>query len=148
MSVIHYLVNVEVVVCDGSRYLMIVRSELEEHAPGALSFPGGKVEDAGFSEDILESTARREALEEAGVAVSDLAYVESKSFVTDRGDNVVDVVFLARYDSGDPVAGDPEEVGSLEWMTFDEIVNHPKSPPWTIDSIRKADTLRRQLGWL
>lgn len=144
----HYIVNVEVAVVHDGRYLMIVRSEQEAHAPGMLSVPGGKVEDAGLSENILEETARREAREEAGVEIGDeLAYIESKSFIADDGDPVVDIVFLARHLAGAPSAGDPAEVASLEWMTADEVVTHPKSPPWLIQSIRLAETKRLALGW-
>lgn len=147
MSTIHYVVNVEVIICREGQYLTIIRSENEEHAPGTLSFPGGKVEDAGITQDILEETARREAEEEAGVTVSELAYVESKSFRADDGNEVIDIVFLAKYLSGEPIPGDPEEVESLTWLTAEEIRHHPKSPEWTVDSITRAEEVRGRLGW-
>ena len=147
MTSIHYIVNVEVVIAHGDRYLMEVRSEQEVHAPGVLCFAGGKVEDAGTTSDILEETARREALEETGVRVGEVVYVESKSFTIADGTGVIDIVFLGRYLSGEAVAGDPDEVGSLAWLTFDEVKTHPKCPPWTLDSIIRAETLRRELGW-
>ncbi len=147
MSVIHYLVNVEVIICREGQYLTIIRSENEEHAPGTLSFPGGKVEDAGITQDILEETARREALEEVNVTISELAYVESKSFRGDDGNDVVDIVFLAKYLSGEPTPGDPDEVESLTWLTAEEIRQHPKSPEWTIDSITRAEEVRERLDW-
>ncbi len=147
MSVTHYIVNVEVIICREGQYLTVIRSENEVHAPGALSFPGGKVEDAGVTQDILEETARREAEEEVGVTVSELAYVESKSFRADDGNQVIDIVFLARYLSGEPTPGDPDEVESLTWMTAEEIRQHPRSPDWTVDSITRAEDVRAHLEW-
>lgn len=147
MSVLHYIVNVEVIICREGQYLTVIRSEQESHAPGALSFPGGKVEDAGVTQDILEETARREAEEEVGVAVSELAYVESKSFRADDGNEVIDIVFLAKYLSGEPTPGDPSEVESLTWLTAEEIRHHPKSPDWTRDSITRAEEVREHLEW-
>lgn len=147
MSTIHYIVNVEVVIVRDGRYLMMIRSEHEDHAPGTLSFPGGKVENAGDDPDILEATARREALEEAGVVVGELAYSESKSFVLLDELPVVDIVFLGKHESGEPAPGDPEEVAAVAWMTVDEILSHPKCPDWTAVSIRKAEELRQKLDW-
>jgi 8-oxo-dGTP diphosphatase len=62
MQSIWYIVNVEgaVVRSEDGRYLMVVRGEQESHASGALTFPGGKVEDAGSADDVLEETLRRE----------------------------------------------------------------------------------------
>jgi 8-oxo-dGTP diphosphatase len=147
MSIV-YIVNVEVVVVKGDRYLMTVRSEQETYAPGALSFPGGKVENAGFTADILEATARREVREETGVDLEDeIIYLESKSFVAGDVQPVVDIVFLARYRSGTSTPGDPDEVDSLAWMTAGEIYAHPLCAQWTRDSIRIAEQHRQQLGW-
>ena len=60
MDTIWYIVNVEGAVVKDGRYLMIVRGEQESHAPGALTFPGGKVEDAESVDNVLEETIRRE----------------------------------------------------------------------------------------
>ncbi len=146
---IWYIVNVEGVVIrstDG-RYLMAVRGPGESYLPGVLTLPGGKVEDAGNADDILEETLRREIREEVGVEVHDeMVYVESKSFVAE-GDPVVDVVFLCRYHSGEAIVGDPDEVSAVHWMTADEIIQHPKTPPWTRQSIELAEKKRIAKGW-
>jgi len=145
---IEYIVNVEVVIACGDRYLMAVRSEQETHAPGAMSFPGGKVENAGVAANVLEETARREVREEAGVEIGDeIVYLESKSFIADDGQPVVDIVFLAQYASGTPTPGDPAEVASLTWMTAAEIASHRKTAPWTLDSITLAEQRRVALDW-
>ena len=144
-SEIFYVVNVEAVVTDGVRYLMVVRSEQEEHAPGGLTFPGGKVEQAGTSYHILEATARREVREETGVEVNpQLTYLWSSAFTTDKGWPVVDVVFLCRYQSGEPAALQPEEVSAVQWMTAEEIFTHPGLAPWTRYSIELAEEDQRR----
>ena len=146
---IWYIVNVEGVVYspNDNRYLMIVRSAGEEYLPGALSFPGGKVEGAHFVQDVLEVTVRREILEEGGVEVyDDIAYVESHSFVVD-GEPCVDVVFLCRYKDGEACPGDPEEVESVIWMSYEEILEHDKAPEWTKESIKLAEKKRIELKW-
>lgn len=70
------IVNVEAAIVRDGRYLMIVWGEEESHAPGTLSIPGGKVEDAGLIGNVLEETLRREI---------GLIYIESKPFITDDG---------------------------------------------------------------
>jgi 8-oxo-dGTP pyrophosphatase MutT (NUDIX family) len=140
-----YVVNVEAAIFHGDMWLMILRSAEEAHAAGALSFVGGKVERAGIADNILEETLRREIAEEVGVTVTGkIHYVESKSFVADDGLSVVDIVYLCRYDAGEPRALDAAEVASVEWMTFDAIMAHPKTPVWIKQSLRLAAALKRE----
>ena len=144
---IRYIVNVEgAVVREDGRYLMIERSHLKRHEPGALTFPGGKVEAAGTSDTVLEMHLRREIGEETGVAVhEDIHYVESKSFVTGDGEAVIDIVFLCRYKSGEPIITRPDEVAAIHWMTADEILRHPNAKTWTRQSLVLAEALRPRL---
>jgi 8-oxo-dGTP diphosphatase len=142
-----YIVNVEgVVVREDGRYLMIERSRLKRHEPGALTFPGGKVEAAGTSDTVLETHLGREIGEETGVAVyDDIHYLESKSFVTGDGEAVIDVVFLCRYKSGEPIITRPDEVAAIHWMTVDEIHRHPDAKAWTHQSLALAEALRTRV---
>ena len=71
-----HVVNAQATVVREGRYLMIVRGEFEEHAPGALSPPGGKVEHGDDETGVLESTVRREVLEETGVTVGEIFMFE------------------------------------------------------------------------
>jgi 8-oxo-dGTP diphosphatase len=89
------IVNVEGAIFKNDKWLIIKRSEKEEHAGGMLSLVGGKVEMEGNTTDILERTVKREILEEVGIDVKgNLKYVHSTSFVADSGENVIDIVFL------------------------------------------------------
>ncbi len=142
-----HVANTQALVVRNGRYLMIVRSESEEQAPGALSPPGGKVGHGDDETGVLEETLRREVLEETGVAVGAMAYVRSSRFSMDRGTSVVDVAFLCQYHSGEAHAADPEEVAGVEWLTANEIDAHPKAQPWTQATVQTAEKLRLKLGW-
>jgi 8-oxo-dGTP diphosphatase len=137
-----FIVNVEAAVVRGDHYLMIVRSKHEKQDPGALSFPGGKVEAEGNLQDVLEETLRREVLEESGLGIDgEIIYIESKAFTGVDG-GVVDVVFLCFSSEGDPIIQDSHEVGSIYWMTAAEIINDSRCPQWTQQAVQKAEAAR------
>jgi len=127
-----FVVNVEGAIERDGRYLMIVRGLEESHAPGALSFPGGKVEPTDEPENALESTLLREISEEVGVEIrKKMTYVESRLFDMDDGSKVLNVLFLCDIEAGTPFVGS-EEVQSVRWMTPEEILRD--RPPWFKDS--------------
>ncbi len=138
-----FIVNVEGAVRRGERYLLTMRSEHEANAPGTLSLPGGKVEFSDAEQSTLEHTLKRELIEETGVEVSNLVYLDSKWFRADNGDPVVDVVFLCEYAGGEARVGDPDEIAEVLWLTAAEVAAHPKAPPWTRESVQKAERFRR-----
>ena len=138
-----FVVNTQCAVIRGDRILMIIRGPGVRHAPGVLAFPGGKVEIEDCPTDILETTARREVLEETGITVSsELEYVRSVSFSMSDGTPVVDVLFLGEYVEGEPRITDPDEVGDILWMTADEILAKDDTPPWLRDAISSVEALR------
>lgn len=138
-----FFVNVEGAVYKEDKWLIIWRSEKEEHAGGGLALVGGTVENEGSSVDILERTLRRELLEEVGIEVKvKLSYVRSTSFTLENGSEVLDIVFLCEYDKGEAYAKSPDEVDAVYWMSTEEILGHPHAPIWLKDSIRAAQTLR------
>ncbi|GAK00685.1 NUDIX hydrolase [Geomicrobium sp. JCM 19055] len=137
-----FIVNVEGAIRKNDKWLIIVRSHKEEHAGGQLSLVGGKVDLVGNSSDILETTVKREIVEEVGVNVKDeLNYVHSTSFVTDKGEHVVDIVFLCEYESGEAFSKSPDEVEDVLWLTTEEIVSHPNSPIYLKESIKHAEAM-------
>lgn len=143
-----YIVNVEAAVLHDGRYLIIQRSLQESHAAGMLAFPGGKVEDQGEMEAVLEETLRREVREETGVEVrGPMKYVKSNLFEADDGDPVVNLLFLCRYAGGEPLPTDPAEVEDLFWMSAAQLLADERAPEWTRGGIRAVDELRSLLGW-
>ncbi|KGR73502.1 NUDIX hydrolase [Ureibacillus manganicus] len=135
-----FIVNVEGAIRKGNQWLIIERSQKEEHAGGLLSLVGGKVEIEGNSSAILERTLKREILEEVGVNVKEkLHYVHSTSFMTESGEHVVDIVFVCEYESGEPIANSLDEVANVYWYTTDEILSHPNSPSYLKEYISYSD---------
>jgi len=101
VSTKRYIVNVEAAIYRGDQWLIVKRSQQEEHAPDTLALVGGKVEIESAKDDVLEETLRREVMEEVGVEVDVVDYLESKAFAADDGRIVVDIVFLCRYKGGE-----------------------------------------------
>ncbi|MDM5316958.1 NUDIX domain-containing protein [Fictibacillus sp. b24] len=141
-----FIVNVEAAVYKEDKWLIIQRSLKEEHAAGALSLVGGQVEDEGNSSDILERTAIREVYEEVGVTISNhLQYVHSTSFISNSGKKVVDIVMLAKYESGEAYPKSKDEVENVLWLTTEEIFTHPSIGPIVRESIKRAQMVKDRL---
>jgi 8-oxo-dGTP diphosphatase len=136
-----YIVNVEGAIYKNKQWLLIKRSEKEEHPGGTLSLVGGKVDKEGNTTDILERTLKREIFEEVGLEVTNLRYVNSSSFVTDKGVHVVDIVFLCEHQSGVAYAKSPEEVADIVWLQTSQILEDPTLPPYLKENIKLANLL-------
>ncbi|MFM9276951.1 NUDIX domain-containing protein [Paenibacillus jiagnxiensis] len=135
-----FIVNVEGAIFHQGKWLLIKRSAKEEHAGGTLSLVGGKVDLEGASTEILERTVRREIFEEVGIETAEtVQFLYSSSFVLDDGRTVINIVFLCKYGQGTAYPKSPDEVEEVLWMTADEIMNHPDAPPWTKESISRAE---------
>ncbi|QVK17529.1 NUDIX domain-containing protein [Mycoplasmatota bacterium] len=151
MDNIWFIVNVEAAIYQGDKWLVIKRGMKETHAKGLLSLVGGKVENASVEADVLEKTIKREILEEVGIEIKDdIEYLESKAFVTDEGNAVVDVVFLCQYKALEARVIDSNEVEKVYWKTKDEILSDDKAPIYLKEIIIKADKLRinNKRDWL
>ena len=138
-----FYVNVEGAVYKDDKWLIIRRGSKEEHAGGLLSLVGGTVEDNGDSKGIFESTLHRELFEEVGVKVKNIEYLQNTSFSLDKGGTVINLVFLCEWKEGEPFRKSPDEVEAIYWMTTEEVLRHPESPPWLLDSIKDADQKRK-----
>ncbi|HEY4601944.1 MAG TPA: NUDIX domain-containing protein [Cerasibacillus sp.] len=137
-----FIVNVEGAIVKNDQWLIIERSKKEEHAAGLLSLVGGKVEQEGNTTDILERTVKREIFEEVGIKVKDtIKYIHNTSFVTDSGEDVINIVFLCEYKSGQASAKSKDEVESVHWMTSQQIENHPYAPSYLKESILLANKI-------
>lgn len=145
---ISFIVNVEGAIYREGRWLLIRRGAAEEHAAGTLALVGGKVDaDAGVSGTrVLEDALRREIQEEVGLSVGEsMTYSHSTSFVTDRGDAVINVVFVCEGRHGEAVAASPEEVAEILWLTAEEASQREDLPEWTRESLTLAERIVRNL---
>jgi NADH pyrophosphatase NudC (nudix superfamily) len=143
-----FVVNVEGAIHHNGKWLLILRSKKEEHAGGTLSLVGGKCELEGFSSDILERTLKREIYEEVGCEVTGLKYVNSSSFVTDSGMNVIDIVFLCHHKWGEPYPKSSEEVDDIIWLTTSEILANTELPGYLKDNIKLAEKILQKNSYV
>ena len=143
MSNKEYIVNIGGAVFREAQYLIAKRSTQEELGGGTLGFVGGTSEpEDERSANVISTWLRREIREEIGVEVGNLYYVTSSCFQTDAGEDVLDIVFLCPYVSGEPTAMDPSEVEWVEWMTVRDVLTHPDTPPWTRKYLNACEQLR------
>lgn len=146
MDNISYIVNVEAAIYENDKWLIIKRSEEEEHAPGLLSMIGGKVEIKTPEANVLEETLNREIMEEVGIQVSnEMHYLESKSFISDKGQVVIDIVFLCKYETGEAKCKSIHEVSEIYWMSSSDILENESAPIWLKESIKKAEKFRLKM---
>ncbi len=138
-----FITAVEALVVHDGKILTIVRSSTDEHAPGTLTFPAGKVEYGEDMDDILESTVIREVEEETGVIVDQPQYLFSRMFKSDTGLAVVLAEFVCHYAGGEAHVCDLAETDAVAWLTEDEIRRDPRTPVWTQQVL---DRLNEYLG--
>lgn len=138
-----YVVNVEGAVVRDGEYLLIERAPGEDHAPGTVAFPGGKVEESAGDTRPIESTVRRELDEELGISVGAVDYVTSSVFEADTGTEVINVVTHCE-DVGDiPAVCDPEEVRDFLWLSPPGIADHANAPPFLSGYVDAVEAYRR-----
>ncbi|MFC7142197.1 NUDIX hydrolase [Halosimplex aquaticum] len=137
-----YVVNVDGVVTRDGEYLLIERGAEEEHAPGILGLPGGKLEDPPDGDDAIEATVRREIAEEVGIEVGAVEYVCSGTFEADTGEQCLNVVTLCEYVGGEPAPQDLAEVAAVHWLTREELREHADVPAFTESYVDRAEAVR------
>ncbi|MEK7063089.1 MAG: NUDIX domain-containing protein [Patescibacteria group bacterium] len=135
----HFAVNVEAAIYRDGRWLVGVRGKGESEAPGLLSFVGGTVEHTDPLVDTLESALVREIEEELGVRVAVNGFVNDTTFVSKKGNHVINIVFLCTIVEGEPRIVDVNENEELLWLTSEEILSYPNVPPWLSESVKKAE---------
>lgn len=103
------------------KLLLLRRSASDNHRPGGLDLPGGKVDDR---EDVATGAAR-EALEEAGLALrpEDLQWVYADTVATHNTDiqgdvNMIRITFATKVDK--PNVKLSHEHDSYSWHTLEE----------------------------
>ena len=116
----HILLINAVVVKDG-KILIGQRSYEESHQPGRWSIPGGKVDKTnGNVWNIVESTLKREVLEETGVEIEDeVELIANNTFIRSTGHHVVALIFLCKWKSGE--AKPLEDTIDVKWLSREEV---------------------------
>lgn len=137
MGVPTYRITTAAIIFDEQgRILLGKRSSKEDTVPGFWSLPAGKLESSGPASDVLETNLKREVLEEIGVEISDLEYLDSHMW-TDTDPLKITIVFKARIIQGEPRPLDPQEVTETKWWIIDEALKL-ELPPHVARVIEKT----------
>lgn len=140
-----FMVNTEAVIFRDGKYLIIKRSEKEEHAGGELSLVEGEVEAGEDSAGVLENTIIRKVKEDVGLSVvGKPRYIQSIKFVTDTGVHVVHISFLCEEVEGEAYAANADKVDGVYWMTPEDLYEHAKAADYLKDSVERAEALRNE----
>ena len=67
-----------------------------------------------------------------------MCILKNKFFISYDGYKIVDIIFLCDYASGEIMITDPDEVAAVDWMTLEDVLNHPKTPTWTKEDLLEA----------
>jgi 8-oxo-dGTP diphosphatase len=109
-------IGVGVIVRKGNNVLLGRRKG--SHGEGSWSFPGGHLE----IDESPEECARREVLEETGLAIANL---RKGTFTRDifpaEGKHYVTLFILADYESGDLTIMEPDKCDRWEWFSWDDL---------------------------
>jgi 8-oxo-dGTP diphosphatase len=96
------------------KILLAKRSMDEDFFPGFWGLPGGKVEIRGNIDNVLEVELKREVLEEVGIKIKNLRYLESHLNESKK----VNISFVAELDKGTPKP--LEDTEKVEWLDLEE----------------------------
>lgn len=108
-------VGVGVLVVNGDAWLLMRRKT--EHGRGTWSTPGGHLD---FGESPADC-ARREVIEETGLAVGDVEFIGITNDVFDSERHYVTLWFAAKTVLGEARIAAPKEVAELAWFRKDEL---------------------------
>lgn len=108
--------HVALIVVDDGKTLFARRSKHKSTLPGIWAFASGTRKE----NEVIEETARREAMEELGIEV-----VPQKTIATHELPNLNTKLhfMICELSGGEPIIKDPQEIDKLLWATFDEFFN-------------------------
>ena len=128
---LYKVVIAAVILNDKNEVLLAKRSMKEDVLPGYWGIPGGKVDIRGNIQDVLEAELKREVLEEVGVKITDLNYLESHLHESGK----INLCFTARISEGVPQPLDETE--KVDWFSLFE-AKKMQLTPHTLDRIERA----------
>lgn len=115
------------------------RSDNDNIFPGLWGIPGGKIEIEPETTNILEKNIIREVLEEMGINISIIGYVNSNFNLSGKK---LYIVFFAKHKSGKLKAKD--ETVLVGWYSLEEC-RKLKMTPHTLENIIESYSLLDKL---
>jgi len=116
-----------VIVNSDDKILISQRSFEEGHEGGKWSIPGGKIETIGEEHNVFLKNIKKEILEEVGIEIfDDISLVYDNTFIRSNGDEVLALIFICRYKSGE--ARPLEDTIKVEWIGKNEMNNYQFPP--------------------
>jgi len=107
-----------IVANDKDEILLVKRSLSSRHEPGTWSRPGGKIE---FGETI-ESALAREILEETGIQIQAIEFLEVSQSVDPENDfHWISLGYFAWYSSGTARNMEPDRHDEVAWFPLDQL---------------------------
>jgi 8-oxo-dGTP diphosphatase len=134
-------INVCAVLHRDGRWLLNVRADDANYAPGTIGLIGGHVEQGDGPERVLESTVQREIAEETGIDLTGipLVYLDSEAYRDPYGDLVLTVTYVAELPLGvEPISENAVEDAELSWWTLEDLEADSRCAPWTSRLVRRA----------
>lgn len=121
------------IVYKDNKFLILLKSDSEDINPNTFEFPGGRL---AFGE-MLDEALKREIKEETGLEVEIEQVLNAWTFTKEeKGFQLVGVDYLCKYTGGTETLS--EEHSSIEWKTYDEIMNNEEYPDWLKSTMKKA----------
>jgi len=128
--------NKAAIKCKG-KYLILVKSNLEDVTPNSYDLPGGRMRYGEKPEESL----KREVKEEAGLDVEIKGITDVWSFIMDEKKLQLVGITWACVSRDTKVKLSPEH-SSFEWITYKEIrKSKEKYPKWLVNSIEIAELI-------
>lgn len=138
-----YEANVCVLLHRAGRWLLSVRSPEVAYAPGMIGLIGGHVEPV-VGPNVFETTARREAREETGLDLSEVAlhYLSSELYLGATGQPVLTVTYVGELPAGpQPRLADAVELSAVGWWSRAELEVAENVSPWILPLVTDAERL-------
>jgi ADP-ribose pyrophosphatase YjhB (NUDIX family) len=118
-----------------NKALMLLRTDRCRNNRGLWTIPGGMAEQP----ETLEAAVRREALEEAGIALSTVQFLALSDRFFD-GQHWVSALYLCTTDE-EPVNIEPHMHSRLAWMDIDHLPENVTAP--SMDAINAYRNIER-----